>query len=287
MKYFHVYTKGLEDDVIFLDRQDFIVGMNHVAVAAFKSGIIILAFVLMSNHFHFVIIGSRKQAERFICLYKQSLSQFLYKKYGKSQFLRRLITSCDEIDTVDEGLKRCIAYVLDNPVKAGLYMVPQGYEWGSASCYFNGVDVLGKCIPVTHVSARRLRQILHSDERLDGTYMLNPEGYVEPRSYVDCRFVENLFGRPKSFEYFLSTSASSRKVKKDVIMFSDSLVREAMQEMLRNKYGLDSMDQADDEVRLMLAKDLRTCFNAPSNQIARLVGCPLKAVLKAFEGKSI
>ena len=114
--------------------------------------------------------------------------------------------------------------------------------------------------------------------------MLNPDGYIEPRSYVDYRFVENLFGRPKSFEYFLSTSASSRKVKKDVIMFSDSLLREALREMLRNKYGLGSTDDADDEVKMMLAKDLRTCFNAPSNQIARLVGCPLKTVLKAFEG---
>ena len=54
--------------------------------------------------------------------------------------------------------------------------------------------------------------------------------------------------------------------------------------MLRNKYGLGSTDDADDEVKMMLAKDLRTCFNAPSNQIARLVGCPLKTVLKAFEG---
>lgn len=56
MKYYHVYTKGLEDDVIFQDRQDFIVGMNQVAVSVFKTGIIMLAFVLMSNHFHFVVM---------------------------------------------------------------------------------------------------------------------------------------------------------------------------------------------------------------------------------------
>lgn len=284
MKYYHVYTKGLEDDVIFQDRQDFIVGMNQVAVAVFKTGVIMLAFVLMSNHFHFVIIANSAEAERFIYLYKRNISRYIRLRYGKSGLLRRISTSCDEIDSADEGLKRCIAYALDNPVKAGLFLIPQGYEWGSASCYFNGVDVLSKCIPVTELSVRRLKNILHSDERLDGSYMLNPEGYIEPRSYVDYRFVENLFGRPKSFEYFLSTSASSRKVKKDVIMFSDSLLREALREMLRNKYGLGSTDDADDEVKMMLAKDLRTCFNAPSNQIARLVGCPLKKVLKAFEG---
>ena len=258
--------------------------MNQVAVTVFKTGVIMLAFVLMSNHFHFVIIGNRAEAERFIYLYKRNISRYIRLRYGKSGLLRRISTRCDEIDSADDGLKRCIAYALDNPVKAGLFLIPQGYEWGSASCYFNGVDVLSKCIPVTGMSTRRLRKIIHSDERLDGSYMLNSQGYIEPRSYVDYRFVENLFGRPKSFEYFLSTSASSRKVKKEVIMFSDSLVREAVREMLRNKYGLDSIDHADDDVKQMLAKDLRTFFNAPSNQIARLLGCPLKTVLKAFEG---
>ena len=30
-RYYHVYTKGLEQDVIFRERADYIVGMNYLA----------------------------------------------------------------------------------------------------------------------------------------------------------------------------------------------------------------------------------------------------------------
>ena len=80
MNYYHVYTKGLEDYVIFQEREDYVVGMNYVAVAAFRSGVSILAFVLMSNHFHFVVYANRSDAVRFICLYKQLISRYLFVK---------------------------------------------------------------------------------------------------------------------------------------------------------------------------------------------------------------
>ena len=64
MGYFHVYTKGLEDRLIFRDREDFIAGMNLVAVVCFSVEVRLLAFVLMSNHVHFVVRGSREEVER-------------------------------------------------------------------------------------------------------------------------------------------------------------------------------------------------------------------------------
>ena len=69
-----MYTKGLEDRLIFRDKKDFITGMNLVAVVCFSVDVRLLAFVLMSNHVHFVIKGSRKEVERFICLYKMTIS---------------------------------------------------------------------------------------------------------------------------------------------------------------------------------------------------------------------
>jgi REP element-mobilizing transposase RayT len=59
MGYFHVYTKGLEDALVFRDREDFVAGMNLVAVVCFSVNVRLLAFVLMSNHVHFVVKGAR------------------------------------------------------------------------------------------------------------------------------------------------------------------------------------------------------------------------------------
>ena len=283
MKYFHLYTRGLEDGLIFRDREDYVIGMNYVAIAAFKIPVKIMAFVLMSNHFHFVLKARPKDAERFIRLYKQMISKYILSKYSESQFLRRVDTGCDEISIIDDGLRRCVAYVLDNPVKAGLNCVPQGYEWGSGACYFSEIDTLADTISVSEFSTRALRRILRSDVRLDGRFRINRKGYIEPRSYIDVVSVEELYGRPKSFEYFLSTSASSRKTKKDVIVFSDAFIREAIHEILHNKYSIGSSEPVSDDVKMLIARDLRALMNAPSSQIARLLGLSLHKVMKALE----
>ena len=71
MRYYHVYTKGLDSDIIFRDDEDYIAGMNIVAITHFKGSVKILAFVLMSNHFHFVIYGNRVSVIQFINIYKE------------------------------------------------------------------------------------------------------------------------------------------------------------------------------------------------------------------------
>ena len=281
MRYYHVYTKGLEDGIIFRDRDDYIAGMNMVAVAHFKTGVCILAFVLMSNHFHFVIYGRKSDVLRFINLYKVSVSRFVQHKYGDRSILKRVLTSCDEIYIHDEGLKRVIAYVLDNPVKSGICCLASNYEWGSGRCYFTGRQNIVDGISVGSIHTEERRQILHSKVALTSEYILGSSGYVDPHSYVDSGLVEKIFVRPKSFEYFLATSASSRKPQKDVLMFSDTVVKAALQDLLRNKYG-ESVSSLDLDMQKHLLLDLRKHFNASAKQLSRISGLPLKFVLSVI-----
>ena len=81
-KFYHVYTKGLEENLIFRDRADYITGMNYIALCTFITEIDMLAFTLMSNHFHFVIYGTAEEAKRFIDLYKTYISKYIHRKYG-------------------------------------------------------------------------------------------------------------------------------------------------------------------------------------------------------------
>ena len=57
-KFYHVCTKGLEDDVIFRKDTDYVAGMNFVPISLLGLAIKILAFTLMSNHFHFLLYGT-------------------------------------------------------------------------------------------------------------------------------------------------------------------------------------------------------------------------------------
>ena len=135
MKYFHAYTKGLEDKQLFKDREDFIAGMNLLAVVCSTfPQLKLLAFVLMSNHVHFVLYGTEQQAKEFMDMYKNLVSRYVRTRYGEAKYLRHLLTTVSEVALENEGLKRLIAYVLNNPVKAGINCVATGYEWSSARC---------------------------------------------------------------------------------------------------------------------------------------------------------
>lgn len=86
MAYWLVTTEHLEDRLLFRDLEDFIVGMNYVAVQAFKCGVFVLAFILMSNHLHLLLFCSREKAEEFIQGFKTVYSRYLWKKYGSRVF---------------------------------------------------------------------------------------------------------------------------------------------------------------------------------------------------------
>ena len=62
MTFFLITTDHLEDRLWFRDDEDFKTGMNYAATVAFLLGVNVLAFILMSNHVHFVLACSEAEA---------------------------------------------------------------------------------------------------------------------------------------------------------------------------------------------------------------------------------
>lgn len=278
-RYYHVYTKGLEQDVIFRERADYIVGMNYVPVSLHGLDLQLLAFVLMSNHFHFVIYGTKDECDRFINLYKRLVSRYVRIRYGTAKILRSVQTSCTEIDPDNEALKRLIAYVLNNPVKAGINCMPQNYEWGSGRCYFTNFDRNPHKRPLSDFGVREQIALLKSETKLDGRHMVCESGYIDPSSYVNVDFVERLFGRARSLEYFLSTSNKSSSESDGPMVFSDTLVLAGLMELLEKKYESVSLEDLSWEIRVKLVKDIRRQFNSHPKQLARVFKFPLKDII--------
>lgn len=284
MRYFHVYTKGLEDKQIFRNREDFIAGMNLLAVVKGASPTLkLLAFVLMSNHVHFVIYGTQKQAADFIDTYKNLVSRYVRSKYGESKYLRHLTTTISEVNLENEGLKRLIAYVLNNPVKAGINCIASGYEWSSARCYFNLVDTTPHFKTISDLSYRERISILHSKQSVPHTWRINTSLYIEPKSYVDYLIVEDLYGRSSSMQYFMSSTLATKRGGVESITFSDTVIQTALVEILEKKYGVYSISQLDNVLLKNLIKDIKSRFTASSKQIARIVGIPINDIMRMLE----
>ena len=285
-RYYHVYTKGLEDDVIFRNREDFVVGMNYVPVSLKIAGVHVIVFVLMSNHFHFLVYGDKLSALKFIDSYKRLISRYVRNVYGVAKLLRNVDTGCSEVDMNDEALKRLIAYILNNPVKAGVNCFPQNYEWGSGKCYFSNFDYNRNSHSLSELGVREQSRILRSDVRLDGKYKINSEGYIEPESYIRKDIVEKIFRSAKSFEYFLSTS--SRDQRRDPseesrqVVFSDTLVLSGVNEILEKRYESLDVSELSELNRTKLILELRKVFNAPPKQLARVLGLTLREVVNSL-----
>ena len=137
-KYYLVTTKHLEDGLWFRDEEDFVTGMNYVAIqAALTPEVVVLAFILMSNHVHFVLCGTCQEVEDFVNGFKGRFSHYLGRKYGIKEFLRRNKLDIKEISEDEaEALERAIAYVQMNCVAASICLYPGQYPWGTGSTFF-------------------------------------------------------------------------------------------------------------------------------------------------------
>ena len=269
-KVHHLYTKGLENNIIFRDREDYTVGMNYIALCIFICGIDLLAFTLMSNHFHFAALGKSDDCKRFIDLFKFHISRYIRHKYGTESLLRRIDTHCKSIENTNDALRTLIAYILRNHIKAGINQTIQGYEWSSGRCYFSGIDHLAGTIPVTRLGTREYRRIMRTRTVVKSSFMLNCKGYIEPASYIRTDIVESCFGRPQSLDYHVF-KISSQRSKEGPVEFSDGLVMAGLKEILVKKYDVDRIEALNESARKDVALLLKRQFNSPPKQLARII----------------
>lgn len=278
--YWLITTQKLEDKLWFRDEDDFKAGMNFVAILASTSSICIMAFVLMSNHVHFVVECSREEAFAFIVKYKKTYSQYFASKYSDKGLLHHNGLNFKELTIGDESFERAVAYVQMNPVAANICLNPAGYPWGSGDSFFRAAPPKGKRIG--ELSLRARAKIIHSRTLLPTHYLVDENGVVFPSSYINIRFVESVFRSPGRMNYFLNNS-SKAKLLKETPSFNDQIILPAIKSLCislfrkRNLFELTDIQQAE------ILRQIRYRFSADPNQIARVTGIPYKTVSQLME----
>lgn len=273
-EYYHVTSKALEKNVIFQSREDFITGMNDIAICSAKYTIKIICFCLMSNHFHFVLYGSYSECYAFIQEYKKLCSIRMRNARGEVSGLKNVEVRFDLLDT-EEYLKAAIAYVLRNPLAAHIMMMPYLYEWSSASAYFRG-DLQIKGVSVNSFGLRQKRGILKSrSAEVPNSYIVGPDGIISPACYIATEVVEKLFPHPS---YLMMALAKRVENEMEIQMgasqnlsLSDLELKSQMAELIKEEFGVRSLSQLSKEERLRLCLLLRRNFNASVKQISRVL----------------
>ena len=285
MTFFLITTDHLETRLWFLDDDDFKTGMNYVATVAFMFGVRIIAFILMSNHVHFVLECTRELALRFITEFKRLYSRYLNQRHGTKELLRGNGVDIQELRLGDESLERAIAYVQMNCVAANICLEPAAYPWGTGRTFFQVSAKRGQCLGA--LSARKKNKLLHSKMILPAGWMLGEDGYILPESYVPVRFVESLFRTPRRMQYFLQSSSKAKRVldriEKDLPAFRDQVILAAIPDLCHSLFQKRSIEELDIQQRTELARQIRYRFSADIHQIARVSGIPYQQIAILLE----
>lgn len=290
-KFYLVTTDHLEDGLWFREESDFAVGMNYVAIQAVLSPLIlILAFILMSNHLHFVLYGTYEEVRAFIDALKGRYGQYFFRKYGVRELLRRNEVDIREISAEDpEALERAVAYVQMNCVAAGVCSHPSQYPWGTGSVYFPGDRSTGRGVEVGSMSRRALSRTLHSDfVDLPGKWLMSPAGFILPESYVGGSTVERIFRTPGRLNYFLNTSSKARKRLETgedrVPAFKDQVISHALPDLCQSLFQKAGFKDLSASEQAETLRQLRYRFSSNVNQVARVCGLSYAEAAKMLDG---
>ena len=281
-----ITTEHLKVGLWFRDDEDFKVGMNFVAIQGFASKVKIIAYILMSNHLHFIVLAdSKKEAEAFIDALKHRYSLYYRRKYGVKEFLRGNGVKVDLINTDDEGAEQAIAYVQMNCVAANICSHPSQYPWGTGNLFFNQTKPVGKRLD--SFSKRALKRLLHTDiESLPEDWLIGADGYILPQSYVDVSFVEACFRTPKRMNYFLVNSSKAKKrldADEHLPAFRDQIILAALPDLCQSLFGKRSFSDLPEEDKRECVRQLHFRFSAHVNQIARVCGLTYEEVANMMD----
>ena len=134
---YHVVLRGINQQVIFEDDEDFEKLLQTISYIKTLSGLELFAYCIMKNHCHFLIkVGSegldqifRRFGPRYVRWYNTK-----YKRVGhlfQNRFWSEAIKN-------DRHFFAVLRYIHQNPIKAGMCSISSAYQWSSYNEY---VDV--------------------------------------------------------------------------------------------------------------------------------------------------
>ena len=268
--------------MIFRNRREFIMGMNYVALCYLKHNVRILCFCLMGNHFHFILCGSFEECWKFACEYKRMCAMMMKRTQGCDTGMKDVELQIKEITDMNY-LENAVVYVLRNPIAAGFRLMSNQYEWSSADMYFrNSYVASGR--RVDSLSIRQLKQILNSNMKVPGHYIIDDSGIISPLNYIDYKTVEGIYRHPSRLMGMLS---AKKEAEFEVFLgVADNYtpdmeeLKDSVRELIKVQFGVKAVSQLSLEQKIVLCSLMRKNFRASRKQIALITRLNMETISK-------
>jgi REP element-mobilizing transposase RayT len=132
----HVMNRGHSGEDIFYGNKNKSQFLDFLADASKKLKIRIFAYCLMNNHYHLVLENSSGKMSECLKRLNGQYGMYYRKVIGGKGYVFQGRFNSTLIDK-DAYLLQSIAYLLRNPVRAGLVMNADDYIWSSIKTYYS------------------------------------------------------------------------------------------------------------------------------------------------------
>lgn len=273
--FWHLYTDGTRNDIIFSSTEDFKAGMNIMGVCCLRSPYVkVLTFELMNNHLHIIMSGEKDRCMELFSMFKQLLRRY-FTRNGKVVNLRDFECQMIEITTL-QSLRNEIIYVNRNGYVARPDCTPYSYPWGAGASYFNPFLCHLSSRPYNSLTVREKRRICHSNDTFIPTD--NARVFMDvimPSSYCQITEGESLFRSAHQYFNYLSRKfeAYSEIANRlhESLFISDEEMYSAVCSLCMKSYNVKNPTQLSARERIETARKMRQLYNASNRQIKNIL----------------
>lgn len=265
--YWHAYTDGRKAGLLFKSVEDYAFAMNVVAQAAGKHREIkLIAFAVMSNHFHFVLSApSEEQIEPFFAFIQKRISYSI-------PAVKSVDLSRKSIDNL-QSLRNNIVYTNRNGYVADPGHTPFSYPWGTGRYYFSDIPTFHN-ISEYHTDERRIMFRGRAPMLPDDWAML--DGYIVPPSYCALSFGMSMFRNAHHYFSMVSKNVEAYSgIASDISdgeFLTDTELFARISNILKNDYGQSRLRDLTNGQKLDLARALHYEYRSSNGQIRRILG---------------
>lgn len=281
---FHLYTSPLESDFFFQNDQERGIALNLMAIAKMASDCKLLAYSIMTNHFHFILSGQEEEVLSFFERYKLLLNNY-FSRHGKPGIMRSVKAGITAINDLRQ-LRTEIAYVIRNAFVARPEVNVFADPWSSGFLYFNPLLVKDG-VSASSLKGRSLREFTCSRTitEVDARIYVK-DGFAQPWSFVDYEYAMSFYDNARQFVFSVLRSVeaqveTSLKYGVDPAVCDEELLPLVM-DLSRKTFQEAGVFQLNARQKKELAVLVKNKYHSSNKQLARVIKIPLSEVDAMF-----
>ncbi len=201
----HIIQRGNNRDPIFAVEEDYRFFLNCLIEASHLNGVLIHAYVLMTNHVHLLATPRQKESlPKALQSVGRRYVQYFNYAYQRTGTLWEGRYRATVVDS-EQYLLTCMRYIELNPVRAGMVDHPTAYRWSSYHANAQGApdmlvmphelyQRLGKVEPERQIAYRQLFRSQLSGADVEAIREATNKNWALGNEYFKQR-IEELSGR--------------------------------------------------------------------------------------------